>query len=218
MNFKNIEKAIWVTGGIIVIIIIWGTYATSKRPFSISNDLDVWKDRAEFIGIILGPYIAIVGAYYVWKTLDVQSEAKVVDAYGSVYSKLEAEFQNIVRHTSEWKSLIDAGRITEGSRLKIEINNTLCYLLKEYFNLNDATFRTTKHEKNIALTAIFMENFNVQFKAFLKERIGYKIVQDQIVIDDHWDLLLENSKTQIVLWYCQKQAMFHGNFKLPFVK
>lgn len=77
IDLTKLEKCFVAIGGLLFIYALSGTIITSE--WSISTDLSVWKDRAEFWAILFGPYITGTGACYVWKTLKYQSNTRLED-------------------------------------------------------------------------------------------------------------------------------------------
>jgi hypothetical protein len=84
---------IWI-GVILVSIVIIGTVKTSKCLTCLSTDLDVWKDRAEFISLVLGPYIAGVGLYYVWHSVRTDQEKYAVEFILQGFNGIETKLNN----------------------------------------------------------------------------------------------------------------------------
>ncbi len=108
--YQLIIKIPWQEKGLLIMFLIlggmifWFFLSTTKRPFILSEDIGVWKDRAEFVGLVLGPFIAVVAAYYVWKTLKVQENIRFTDSLLSSLNLLLLDLKSIESEVKE-KSL-----------------------------------------------------------------------------------------------------------------
>lgn len=105
--YKNInwqEKLLLIIAFKLFVIICIYFLKTTAIPIRISEDFEVWKNDIEIVAIMFGPFIAAVGAYFVWKSLEVQGETKVVEGYLQIVKRLENDFPNLVRELNQLKN------------------------------------------------------------------------------------------------------------------
>lgn len=80
---NQLKKWLPVCGAVILVsmIIMWYVISTSTNLPKFSSNRQDWNDMGEFLGFIINPIIAVVAAYLILHTINVQNEMKLVDRY-----------------------------------------------------------------------------------------------------------------------------------------